>query len=92
MTSVTRANYGYVWDTFDRVYPAVIQQAEALDERAAADVLVRQYVDTAVQVPVERIAAVLSLDLKLLRLATNRFIAQGELEALPGALLLKRTG
>lgn len=93
VTSVTRANYGYVWDTFERVYPAVIQQAGALDEQAAAVALVRQYVDTAVRVPVERIADVLALDLKLLRQAADHLIAQGELEALAGSPpLLKRSG
>ncbi len=93
VTSVTRANYGYVRDTFKRVYPAVIRQAEALDEQAAAAALVRQYVDTAVRVPVERIAGVLELDLKLLCQAVDRLIAQGELESLPGVpQLLKRSG
>jgi hypothetical protein len=84
VTSVTRANYGYVWDTFDRVYPAAVQEARALDELSAAAALVCQYVDVAVQVPVERIADVLSLDLKLLRKAADRLIVLGELEALPG--------
>ncbi len=84
VTSVTRANYGYVWSTFARAYPAVIHQAEALDDELAAAALVLQYVDTAVRVPLERIGNVLSLDLTLLRKAAGRLCAEGALEELPG--------
>ena len=84
VTSVTRANYGYVWSSFASAYPDVIRQAEALDDLAAAAALVDQYVDAAVQVSLERIAFVLSLNLRLLRRAAAQLAADGRLEELPG--------
>lgn len=79
VTSITRANYGYIWNTFDRVFPEAARQAETLTEGAAAEKIIRQYVQTAVAVTVERIASMLSLDLRILRPAAAKFVEQDDL-------------
>jgi hypothetical protein len=77
ITSVTRANYGYVWSIFERVFPDAARQAETICEDAAAEAILRQYVQTAFAVPVGRIASMLSLDLQLLERAAARLVGQG---------------
>lgn len=79
VTSTTRANYGYIWESFPRAFPLVAAQAESLTEIDAASAVLSQYIDTAVTATVERIAFVLTLDLPLLRSAADRLIQAGEL-------------
>jgi len=79
VTSTTRGNYGYVWETFARAYPGIVSQAEALSEVQAAERLVSRYIDTALEATLERIAFVLSLDVKLLRSAASRLVEKGRL-------------
>lgn len=79
ITSVTRANYGYVWSGFEGVFPEAARQAEAIREDTAADAILRQYVQTAFAVPVERVASMLSLDLQLLERSAVRLVEQGVL-------------
>jgi hypothetical protein len=79
ITSITRANYGYVWSVFEGVFPEAARQAETIREDAAAEAILHQYVQTACAVPVERIAAMLSLDLQLLERAAARLVEQGVL-------------
>lgn len=80
VTSTTRGNYGYIWESFPHAYPAVAEQAEAMPENEAAEAILRAYVDIAVAVTPERIAEVLSLDSLLLRRAGDRLVEQGEME------------
>ena len=87
VTSTSRANYGYIWESFPRAYPRVVEQAEGLHEIDAAAAIIRQYVDTAVEASVERIATVLSLDLALLRRAADRLVEEGTLRRDEGGVL-----
>ena len=84
VTSTTRANYGYIWDSFEHAYPDISRQAEALDEQAAAATLLRQYVDTVVAIDSERVAFVLGLEEKLLRSAGERLVEEGVLTRVEG--------
>ena len=79
VTSTTRANYGYIWNTFERVFPQPAQQAETLTEIDATAAIIHQYVRTAVAVPLARIAEMLSLDPRSLALAARQLVEQGDL-------------
>lgn len=77
VTSVTRANYGYIWNTFERVFPEVAGQAEALAETDAAEAILRQYVQTALAVPLERVGEVLAISPRILQPAAAHLIEKG---------------
>ncbi len=79
VTSTSRGNYGYIWESFPRAYPSVAAQAESMPENAAAEAILRAYVDIAVAVTPERVAEVLALDPSLLRRAGERLVEQGSL-------------
>ncbi len=80
VTSITRANYGYVWGPFERVFADTARQAEMLPEREAAERIVLQYVQTALAVPLERIAEMLALDVKVLKPAAESLLVQGKIK------------
>ncbi|MBE0699793.1 MAG: hypothetical protein IH586_22935 [Anaerolineaceae bacterium] len=79
VTSTTRANYGYIWESFPRAYPRICADAEGLTAMDAASRILRQYVDTVVVTRVERAASVLALDLGLMQKAEGRLIEEGVL-------------
>lgn len=79
VTSATRANYGYIWESFPRAYAQIAAEAEQMADLDAASTILRQYVDTAIIAPVDRIASVLSLDPVLLCRAANHLVDQGGL-------------
>jgi hypothetical protein len=79
VTSTTRANYGYVWASFERVFPEAIRQAEGMTEIDAAEAVLVQFVQTAIAVPLERIAEILALDLRVISPAAERLVEQGKL-------------
>jgi hypothetical protein len=79
VTSTSRANYGYIWESFPRAYAQVCAEAEELQAVDAACRILHQYVDTAVVTVVDRAASVLALDLGLMQKAEERLIAQGVL-------------
>jgi hypothetical protein len=62
VTSITRGNYGYVWDLFERVYPNTIKQAETLTEQQAVNGIWEKYSATAPGVPPKRMAEMLHLN------------------------------
>lgn len=79
VTSITRANYGYIWNTFERVFPQSAQQAEMLKETDAAAAIIEKYVRTALAVPLARVAEMLSLDVRVLMTAASQLVDQGVL-------------
>lgn len=87
VTSTTRANYGYVWELFERVFPAVIEQANAIEPRDAAERIVRAYVANALVIAPQRIAAALGLDDKLIVETAHRLVQEGVLKEQEGNLV-----
>jgi hypothetical protein len=79
VTSVSRANYGYIWNTFERVFPEAARQAEELPETDAAAAIILQYARTALAVPLARIGEVLSINPRALQPAANRLLEQNVL-------------
>jgi hypothetical protein len=63
VTSTTRGNYGYVWDLFERIYPAIITRAETFTELQAFRAILEKYSATAPGVTPERVAEMLNIKL-----------------------------
>ena len=80
ITSTTRANYGYVWDLFERVFPAVVEQANGIEPRDAAERIVKAYVANALVIAPQHIAAALGLDEKLIVEAARHLVQEGALQ------------
>lgn len=87
VTSTTRGNYGYVWERFERVFPAVVEQANAIQPQDAAGRMIRAYVANALEIPPQRIAAALGLEEKLIVEAGQRLVEEGVLREENGMLV-----
>lgn len=87
VTSTTRGNYGYVWEKFERVFPAVIEQANAIQPEDAAARIIRTYAANALEIPPQRIAAALGLEEKLIIEAGRRLVEDGILLEENGSLV-----
>lgn len=76
VTSITRANYGYIWNTFERVFPETVQAAQELNELDAGVAILRQYLRMAIAVPLARISQVLAVNERFLRSAAAHLLEQ----------------
>lgn len=87
VTSTTRGNYGYVWEMFERVFPAVIEQANDIQPMEAAGRIICAYVSNALEIPPQRIAAALGLEEKLIVETGQRLVEEGVLTEKNGVLI-----
>ncbi len=79
VTSNTRGNYGYVWSSFAQVFSEAARRGEQMTDADAAEAIIRQYVRTALAVPLARITEVLALDPRPFQAAAARLLERGEL-------------
>lgn len=87
VTSTTRGNYGYVWEMFERVFPAVIDQANAIQPLDAARRITCAYAANALKINPQRIAAALGLEEKLIVKAGQKLVEEGLLLEENGTLV-----
>jgi hypothetical protein len=82
VTGITRGDYSYIWSSFGRVFPEAAGRAETISEDEACRAILRQYVQTAIAVPIERIAGMLALDLRPLQSTAARLVSEGTLRTI----------
>jgi len=75
-TSSSRAGYSYIWDSFTRVWPSAVEEAERMNLTTATASIVAAYLKIAGAATAKQIAYTFSLEPELVQKAANSLLTQ----------------
>jgi hypothetical protein len=76
------ANYTYLWDSFARFWPEIVEEGAQLSHEEAGLAVIAQYVQTVAATTVHKVAYTFSLNEQFVGYFAGRLVEQGELERL----------